>query len=74
MSFKLDLAREVDGDWGNREDLWAAGIIGTNGTKPMKCPKRIRAFFSKKVTCLTGHLKCFYTNACSMDNKQKECS
>ena len=38
----------------------------------MKCLKGIRLCSSKKVTRLTGPLKCLYSNARSMGNKQEK--
>lgn len=38
----------------------------------MKYLKGIKGCSSKKMTWLTAQLKCLYTNACSMGNKQEE--
>jgi len=50
----------------------AADILETNRKTPVKCLKEIRACSFKKVTWLVGQLRCLYTNACSMYNKQEE--
>ncbi|KAK4826217.1 hypothetical protein QYF61_006161 [Mycteria americana] len=47
-------------------------VIGSNRETPVKYLKRIKGCSSKKVTWLTAQLKCLYTNAGSMGNKQEE--
>jgi len=42
------------------------------GKKPQICSKGAEEGFSKKVTLLIAQLKCFYTNAHGMGNKQDE--
>lgn len=65
-SFKLDWSGERDGVLGNREEPESANMLRPNRERPMKCPRGIRAFYSKKVTQSIAQLKCLYTNACSM--------
>ena len=71
-SFKLDLVGEGDGVLSNREEPGAADVLGTNRETPVKSLKGIRACSSKKVTRQVAQLKCLYTNAHSMGNKQEE--
>ncbi|KAK4819205.1 hypothetical protein QYF61_026821 [Mycteria americana] len=50
----------------------APEVIGANRETPVKYLKGIKGCSSKKVTWPTAQLKCLYTNACSMGNKQEE--
>lgn len=47
-------------------------ILGSNRKIPVNFPKGIRNSSSKKVTWLTAHMKCLYTNTHSMGNQQEE--
>ena len=50
----------------------APEVIGANRETPVKYLKGMKGCSSKKVTRLTAQLKCLYTNAHSMGNKQEE--
>lgn len=56
----------------NRGEPGAADMLGTNREIPMKHLEGIKACSSKKVTQSIAQLKCLYTNACSMSNKQEQ--
>ena len=46
--------------------------MGGGREKPQTCPGGIREGSSEKATRPIAKLKCLYTNACSMVNKQEE--
>ena len=54
------------------EEPGAPEVIGANRETPGKYLKGIKECSSKKVTRPTAQLKCLYTNARSMGNKQEE--
>ena len=56
----------------HRDEPGAPEVIGANRETPVKYLKGIKVCSSKKVTRLTAQLKCLYTNARSMGNKQEE--
>ena len=56
----------------NTEEPGAAHVLGTNRETSVKHYEGIRAHSSSKVSWLIAQLKCLYTNACSMGNKQQE--
>jgi len=62
----LDLSGEGE------EEPEAAEALGSNREMHVNSFKRIRVNSSEKVMCPTGQLKCLYTNACSMGNKEEE--
>lgn len=47
-------------------------MLGSNRKTSVKCSKRTGVCSSKKVIWSIAHLKCLYTNACSMGNEQEE--
>ena len=49
-----------------------ANTLESNGETPVNRPIGIRNDSSKKVMRPIAQLKCLYTNACNMGNKQKE--
>ncbi|GAB0203436.1 hypothetical protein GRJ2_002809200 [Grus japonensis] len=55
-----------------REEPGAPEVIGANRETLVKYLKGIKGCSSKKVTWPTAQLKCLYTNAHSMGNKQEE--
>lgn len=46
--------------------------LGNNGEKPQNCPRGVWGGFSKKVMPLIAQLNCLCSNACGMENNQKE--
>lgn len=57
---------------GDREAHGNAVTLGGGKRKPQTCPGGIREGSSKKAMRPIAKLKCLYTNACSMGNKQEE--
>ena len=55
-----------------RDEPGAPEVIGANRETPVKYLKGIKGCSSKKVPRPTAELKCLYTNAHSMGNKQEE--
>ena len=55
-----------------RGELEAPEVSGANKKKPMKHLKGKQGCSAMKVTRPTAQMKCLYTNACSMRNKQEE--
>ena len=54
------------------DEPWASEAIGADRETPVKYLTGIKGCSSKKVTHPTAQLKCLYTNARSMGNKQEE--
>ena len=54
------------------DDLGAPELVGANKETSVKHLKGNKGCSSKKVTRLTAQMKCLYTNARSMGNKQEE--
>jgi len=54
------------------DELGAPGVVGANKEASVKYPKGNKGCSSTKVTQRTAQLKCLYTNARSMGNKQEE--
>ena len=57
---------------GDREDHRNAFTLGGGKGKPQSCPGGIREGSSDKAMRPIAKLKCLYTNARSMGNKQEE--
>ena len=62
---------------GIKHPMWkvliqSADLLGTNRETSVKCLKGIRVCSSKKASRSIAQLKCLYTNAHSMGNKQEE--
>jgi len=55
-----------------RGELEAPEVSGANKKIPMKHLKGKKECSAMKVTRPTAQMKCLYTNACSMGNKQEE--
>jgi len=55
----------------HRDEPVAPEVIGANRETPVKDLRGIRGCCSKKMTQPTAQLKCLYTDAHSMGNKQK---
>lgn len=63
---------EGDVPLSEREEPGNTVILGNRREKPQIYPEAIWKGFSMKVTWPIAHLKCIYTNICSMGNKQEE--
>lgn len=63
---------EGDVPLSEREEPGNTVILGNRREKPQIYPEAIWKGFSMKVTWPIAHLKCIYTNVCSMGNKQEE--
>jgi len=54
------------------DELGAPQVVGANREASVKHPKGNKGCSSVQVTRPTAQMKCLYTNACSMENKQEE--
>ena len=57
---------------GDKEARGNAFTLGGGKGKPQSCPGGIREGSSDKAMRPIAKLKCLYTNACNMGNKQEE--
>lgn len=70
-SFILYSAGEGDVPLSDRKESGNTSILGSNGKIPVNCFKGIRESSFEKVMWLVAQLKCLYTDACSMQNKER---
>lgn len=70
QTFKSDSAGEGGVPLGDEEESRNTSTLGSTREIPVTCPRGTREGSSRKVIQAIAQLKCFYTNYCSMGNKQ----
>ena len=70
--FKLEVLGEGDELLSYREEPENPVNLGSSGGKPHICLRGLWEGSYRKAVHLKAQLKCLYTNACSMGNKQEE--
>lgn len=71
QDFELDLLGERDGVLCDRERPENVNNLGNSEEIPLNCPKGSCKDSSEKVTLPIAWLKCLYTSACNLGNKQE---
>lgn len=72
LTYKPSFRFSKGGGWSSQEGPGAAEALANNSETPVNCHKGLRVSSSEKGMWPIAQLKCLYTNAHSMGNKQEE--